>query len=75
MIVSIFFGIVGFECRLGTQTFFFAAGCSITDFACFPIDVPPYDPQFNNCINFQRSMSSPKDINCQLGAREVRSPK
>ena len=51
----------------------FAAGCSVADFACFPIDIPPNDPQFENCLNFQRSQSSAKDISCQLGAREVGS--
>ena len=44
-----------------------------TDFACFPIDIPPNDPQFENCLNFIRSLTSSKDISCQLGAREVGS--
>ena len=44
-----------------------------TDFACFPIEIPPNDPQFENCLNFIRSLTSSKDISCQLGAREVGS--
>ena len=54
-------------------SFFFAAECNIAEFACFPFDVPPNDPQpnFGTCRNFQRSLLSAKDLNCQIGAREV----
>ena len=55
------------------QDLFFAAECNIAEFACFPFDVPPNDPQLNfgTCRNFQRSLLSAKDLDCQIGAREV----